>query len=92
MDGVLAGETWVDPEIVDRTEAAKQRASSRPALTPRERDLVDRDRQGLRNREIAVRLGVTEGTVKVYLHSIFDKLGVATRTELAIRASAFIGP
>ena len=92
MDGVLAGETWVDPEIVDRTEAAKQRASSRPALTPRERDLVDLVRQGLRNREIAVRLGVTEGTVKVYLHSIFDKLGVATRTELAIRASAFSGP
>lgn len=91
MDGVLAGKTWVDPEIVDRTEAAKQRASSRPALTPRERDLVDLVRQGLRNREIAARLGVTEGTVKVYLHSIFDKLGVATRTELAIRASAFIG-
>lgn len=92
MDGVLAGKTWVDPEIVDRTEAAKQRASSRPALTPRERDLVDLVRQGLRNREIAARLGVTEGTVKVYLHSIFDKLGVATRTELAIRASTFIGP
>jgi two-component system, NarL family, nitrate/nitrite response regulator NarL len=92
MDGVLAGKTWVDPEIVDRTEAAKQRASSRPALTHRERDLVDLVRQGLRNREIAARLGVTEGTVKVYLHSIFDKLGVATRTELAIRASTFIGP
>jgi two-component system, NarL family, nitrate/nitrite response regulator NarL len=92
MDGVLAGKTWVDPEIVDRTEAAKKRASSRPALTPRERDLVDLVRQGLRNREIAARLGVTEGTVKVYLHSIFDKLGVATRTELAIRASTFIGP
>lgn len=91
MDGVLAGKTWVDPEIVDRTEAAKKRASSRPALTPRERDLVDLVRQGLRNREIAARLGVTEGTVKVYLHAIFDKLGVATRTELAIRASAFIG-
>jgi two-component system, NarL family, nitrate/nitrite response regulator NarL len=92
MDGVLAGKTWVDPEIVDRTEAAKKRASSRPALTPRERDLVDLVRQGLRNREIAARLGVTEGTVKVYLHAIFDKLGVATRTELAIRASTFIGP
>jgi two-component system, NarL family, nitrate/nitrite response regulator NarL len=91
MDGVLAGKTWVDPEIVDRTEAAKKRASSRPALTPRERDLVDLVRQGLRNREIAARLGVTEGTVKVYLHAIFDKLGVATRTELAIRAATFIG-
>ena len=61
-------------------------------MTPRERELVDLVRQGLRNREIAARLGVTEGTVKVYLHAIFDKLGVATRTELAIRASTFIGP
>ncbi len=42
--------------------------------------------RGLRNREIAEQLGVTEGTVKVYLHAIFEKLGVNSRTELAIRA------
>ena len=91
MDQVLGGKTWVDPEIVDRTAAAKQRSSSLPALTPRERELVELVRQGLRNRDIAAQLGVTEGTVKVYLHSIFDKLGVASRTELAIRASGLIG-
>ena len=91
MDQVLAGKTWVDPEIADRTSAAKQRASSVVPLTPRERELVDLVRQGLRNRDIAARLGVTEGTVKVYLHSIFDKLGVVSRTELAIRASDLIG-
>jgi DNA-binding NarL/FixJ family response regulator len=91
MDQVLEGRTWVDPEIVDRTNAAKQRASSLPALTPRERELVELVRQGLRNRDIAAKLGVTEGTVKVYLHSIFDKLGVGSRTELAIRASGLIG-
>ena len=91
MDRVLEGKSWVDPEIVDRTKAAKKRTSSLPALTPRERELVELVRQGLRNREIAAKVGVTEGTVKVYLHSIFDKLGVATRTELAIRASTFLG-
>ena len=42
--------------------------------------------------ELATELGVTEGTVKVYLHSIFDKTGVANRTELAMRADALIGP
>jgi len=91
MDRVCEGKSWVDPEIVDRTNAAKQRVSSLPALTPRERELVDLVRQGLRNRDIAARLGVTEGTVKVYLHSIFDKVGVGSRTELAIRASGLIG-
>ena len=35
-------------------------------------------------------LGVTEGTVKVYLHAIFEKLGVKNRTELAIRADEFL--
>ena len=74
MDQVLDGKTWVDPEIVDRTNAARQRVASLPPLTPRERELVELVRQGLRNRDIASRLGVTEGTVKVYLHSIFDKV------------------
>jgi two-component system nitrate/nitrite response regulator NarP len=91
MDRVLEGKTWVDPEIVDRTNAAKQRVSSLPPLTPRERELVELVGQGLRNRDIAARLGVTEGTVKVYLHSIFDKVGVGSRTELAIRAARLIG-
>jgi two-component system nitrate/nitrite response regulator NarP len=91
MDQVLGGKNWVDPEIADRTAAARQRVSSLPPLTPRERELVELVRQGLRNRDIAARLGVTEGTVKVYLHSIFDKVGVGSRTELAIRASGLIG-
>ena len=46
--------------------------------------------QGLRNREIADQLGVTEGTIKVYLHAVFEKLGVNSRTELAIRADEFL--
>ena len=61
-------------------------------LAPRERELIGLVRKGLRNREIASELGVTEGTVKVYLHSIFDKTGVANRTELAMRADVLIGP
>ncbi len=41
--------------------------------------------QGLRNRQIGERLGITEGTVKIYLHAIYQKLGVSTRLELAGR-------
>ena len=91
MDQVRSGHRWIDPEIAQRTAEAKQRASQAPSLTPRERDLVDLVRQGMRNRDIATRLGVTEGTVKVYLHGIFDKVGVENRTELAMRAADLLG-
>jgi two-component system nitrate/nitrite response regulator NarL len=91
MEQVRGGQRWTDPEISERTRAAKERASLAPSLTPRERELVELVRQGLRNRDIASQLGVTEGTVKVYLHAIFDKVGVDNRTELAMRAGELLG-
>ena len=90
MDAVAAGKKWVDPEIVERTRQAEAKAASAPPLTRRERELVELVRQGLRNRDIASELGVTEGTVKVYLHAIFDKFHVENRTELALRAAELI--
>ena len=90
MDQVVAGNRWVDPEIVERTRQAQERAASAPPLTRRERELIELVRQGLRNRDIAAELGVTEGTVKVYLHAIFDKFKVDNRTELAMRAAELI--
>lgn len=91
MDAVVAGERWVDPEILERTRRAQEKAASAPPLTRRERELIELVRQGLRNRDIAAELGVTEGTVKVYLHAIFDKLHVENRTELALRSAELIG-
>jgi len=91
MEQVRKGEKFVDPEIAERTRSVKERLARAPSLTPRERELVDLVRQGLRNRDIASQLGVTEGTVKVYLHAIFDKLGVDNRTELAMRAPDLLG-
>ena len=90
MDAVVAGKRWVDPEIAERTRQAEEKAASAPPLTRRERELVELVRQGLRNRDIAAELGVTEGTVKVYLHAIFDKFHVENRTELALRAAELI--
>lgn len=86
LEAVRAGRRWLDPDL----ELRAAELGSRPpriALSPRERKVVALVAQGLRNREVAAELGVTEGTVKVYLHSIFDKLGVASRTELALRAA-----
>lgn len=92
LDRVRAGGNWIDPELETRTRELEEAfgGTARPALAPRERELIRYVRQGLRNREIAKALGVTEGTVKVYLHAIFEKLGVKNRTELAIRADEFL--
>ena len=92
LQTVANGRPWIDPELNERAAAAGAAARTRVPLAPRERELIGLVRKGLRNREIANELGVTEGTVKVYLHSIFDKTGVANRTELAMRADALIGP
>lgn len=92
LDHVRHGRAWIDPELTERVkQLAKTRASGhRAALTPRERQLIGFVRTGLRNRDIAEQLGVTEGTVKTYLHAVFEKLGVTSRTELAIRAEEFL--
>jgi two-component system nitrate/nitrite response regulator NarL len=92
LEAVERGASWMDPELASRARelADIYGATARPALAPRERQLIRFVRQGLRNREIANELGVTEGTVKAYLHSVFDKLGVKNRTELALRADEFL--
>ena len=93
LERVRLGRSWIDPELAERTRqlAAMPAPGHRSPLAPRERQLISFVRKGLRNREIAEQIGVTEGTVKVYLHAIFEKLGVSTRTELAIRADEFLG-
>lgn len=74
----------------DRTLAlVMQRVSSAteatPALSPREREVVSYVRQGLRNKEIADRLFVSEETVKSHLKHIFRKLKVNGKVQLLLR-------
>jgi two-component system, NarL family, nitrate/nitrite response regulator NarL len=54
------------------------------SLTRRESQLVSLLSQGLKNKEIAATLFISEGTVKVYLSRLFQKLGVKDRFELAL--------
>ena len=90
LDSVRGGDEWIDRHL--EAEASQNPAPrDRSLLSPRETELVKLVRHGLRNRDIAEKLGITEGTVKVYLHSVFDKTGVANRTELAIRAAEWVG-
>ena len=90
LDSVREGRLWVDPELAKRTRQLATSAKGGLQLAPRERQLIGFVRKGFRNREIAEQLGVTEGTVKAYLHAIFEKLNISNRTELAIRADEFL--
>ena len=90
LETVVGGRRCLDPEIEERLTTLKRRLGASSQFTPRERTLIDLVRRGLRNRDIAARIGVTEGTVKVYLHGVFDKAGVANRTELAMRAEELL--
>jgi two-component system nitrate/nitrite response regulator NarP len=87
LRAVAAGGIWIDACILDRwREAAAQGKRRGPldGLAPRERQLADMVGRGLRNRDIAAALGVSEGSVKVFLHRIYRKLKVGSRTELAL--------
>jgi two-component system nitrate/nitrite response regulator NarP len=55
-------------------------------LSPRERRIARLVARGMRNRDIGNQLSIGEGTVKVYLHTMYQKLGIENRTELALLA------
>ncbi len=67
-------------------KVTKVRNGEHVPLTTRERQIVLMLSEGLTNKEIARRLRLTEGTVKVHLHNIYRKLGIANRTALAVLA------
>jgi DNA-binding NarL/FixJ family response regulator len=79
---VARGERYLQPRFLVRALEEAEARAPEPALTPRELDLVRMVAQGLRNKEIAERLLITEGTVKVHLHNIYDKLGLDGRLAL----------
>jgi two-component system nitrate/nitrite response regulator NarL len=61
-------------------------------LTPSERHVVNLVSEGMKNREIAQQLGLTEHTVSNYMYRIFDKLGVSNRLELLLYAMSHQNP
>ena len=65
---------------------AKQRIRAHEPLTNRERQIMLVLSEGATNKEIALRLRLAHGTVKVHLHRIYGKLGISNRTALAVLA------
>ena len=90
---VAAGREWLPPGLIDAAferEAARQSVSAHltQSVTCRERQIVLLVAEGLSNKEICRRLGLSEGTVKIYLHNVYGKVGVNNRTALAAMAVA----
>jgi DNA-binding NarL/FixJ family response regulator len=88
---VSHGEPWLDRQAVNWVLCAYRAQGNRPAgsrpkvqLTPKESLIVSCVTQGMKNKEIALRVGTTEQVVKNYLRKVYDKLGVADRLELAL--------
>src|ERR1051326_5472612 len=79
LQKVQAGELWFEKALTDSFLCAR-----RVALTQREGQLVSLLSQGLKNKEIATTLMISEGTVKVYHSRLFQKVGVKDRFELAL--------
>jgi two-component system nitrate/nitrite response regulator NarL len=84
---VARGEQFLDDAAVrkalDRLLRREAGLAQNTLLTPRELEIVRMVAAGLRNRQIAEKLSITEGTVKIHLHSIYEKVGVSGRVELS---------
>ena len=81
-----AGLVLLDADVTQNLASRIPAPSAQPAaalddLTPREIEVLRMLAEGLGNREMAARLGISDHTVKFHISSILDKLGAATRTE-----------
>jgi two-component system, NarL family, nitrate/nitrite response regulator NarL len=82
---VMAGKVWLDQEQLQtalQTEVTAQPASGTKQFTEREQKVLSFVFEGLANKEIAARIGVSEGSVKSTLQQLFSKTGVRTRSQL----------
>jgi DNA-binding NarL/FixJ family response regulator len=82
---VLEGHVWLPPELQTGI-AERLREPGDHALTRREREIVRHVALGLRNAEVAERLGISEVTVKTHLNNVFQKLRLRDRVQLTLYA------
>jgi DNA-binding NarL/FixJ family response regulator len=78
--------TLLRPHLHQAYQDAQRRRCKAPALTPRQRELLDLLAAGHTNTQIARRLGVSEGTVRTHLENIYRRLGVSSRVAAVTRA------
>jgi len=88
LNAVAGGARWIDEDVMGRVREFRSSASSASPgakLTPREDAVAQLVARGMANKAVGRELGISEGTVKVYLSRIYEKLGLSSRTELALR-------
>jgi DNA-binding NarL/FixJ family response regulator len=84
---VARGESPINPRAARELLGARRTTPAAVAeLTPRESEVLVLVRQGLANKQIARRLGISERTVKAHLTSAFQRIGVVDRTQAALWA------
>jgi two-component system, NarL family, nitrate/nitrite response regulator NarL len=81
---VLAGKVWFDRELLQEAMSGvgDRQESKAERFTERERQVLSGVFEGLVNKEIAERIGVSESSVKATLQQLFSKTGVRTRSQL----------
>lgn len=85
---LVDGETVVDPTIVSQLLRRRRTVDPLAALTQREREVLAHVAEGLSNKGIAFRLGITERTVEAHITQTFDKLGLPEDTRSHRRVMA----
>ncbi|MER9300483.1 response regulator transcription factor [Mesorhizobium sp. M0621] len=83
VSAVATGKKWIDNKIVQQLLMPETQPEPMSRLTGRETEIADLVSRGLRNKAIAQRLHVSEGTVKMHLHHVYEKLRLGGRAELA---------
>lgn len=88
LEKVHGGQKAIAPVFLQRALdlSLSPQAGPLDRLNPRERKIARLVARGMRNRDIGAELNIGEGTVKVYLHAMYQKLGIENRTELALLA------
>ena len=88
IGSVVRGESPIDPRAARAFLEDSRKESPQSGLKPREREVLELLGTGLANRAIALRLGISDATVKAHLTQIYRQLGVTDRTQAALWARA----
>jgi len=94
LHAIAAGQKWLSGDVLNGASERLRKLQGEvtritDTLSPREIEIMLRVAEGLSNKEVGRLLKISEGTVKMHLHSIYQKIDVSNRTSLANFAMAY---